>query len=217
MFDPIKIFKTAITSYWYIPLVVVVLLVILNYLKSAKFKGWLGEKATSVGLDYKLDPKVYKIVSNVIIPDNDGTTQIDHVVVSKYGIFVIEVKNYNGWIFGKEKDPEWTQVIYKKKNHFQNPLRQNYRHIKALTEFLKLEEKYFHSVVFFPGDSKFKTKIPANALTSNLSGYVKVFNRPILSPDTEKRVTETLYDISQNPTISKKEHVETLKKEHEET
>jgi len=123
-----KAIKILIINYWYVILLFIAFLFLINYLKSAKFKGWLGEKATSVGLGFNLDPETYKVISNIIIPDKNGSTQIDHVVVSKYGIFVIEVKNYNGWIFGDEKNPEWTQVIYKKKSRYANTDAMSFRH-----------------------------------------------------------------------------------------
>ncbi len=47
-----------------------------------------------------------------------GTTQIDHLLVSRFGVFVIETKHYNGWIFANPKHPTWTQVIYKKISNF---------------------------------------------------------------------------------------------------
>jgi hypothetical protein len=70
-----------------------------------------------------------------VLPSQGSTTQIDHVLVSVYGIFVIETKNMKGWIFGDERSAQWTQSIFGKKSRFQNPLRQNYRHVKALAEF----------------------------------------------------------------------------------
>ncbi len=57
--------------------------------------------------------------------------------MSTHGIFVIETKNYKGWIYGKEKDRQWTQVIYKRKERFQNPIHQNYGPIKALETLLE--------------------------------------------------------------------------------
>ena len=117
---------------------------------------------------------------SVIVPARNGTTQIDHVVVSPYGIFVVETKNYKGWIFGSADQAQWTQSIYGKKNRFQNPLRQNYRHIKCLSDYLDLPEDRFHSVVFFIGDCKLKTDLPANVMTSGLSGYIKRQTSPIL-------------------------------------
>jgi hypothetical protein len=65
------------------------------------------------------------------------TTQIDHIVVSNYGIFVIETKNYKGWIMGNEYDEYWRQVIYKRKEKLYNPIKQNYGHILALKGVLK--------------------------------------------------------------------------------
>jgi hypothetical protein len=63
---------------------------------------------------------------------NTNTTQIDHIVVSDFGIFCIETKSHSGWIFGHAKQQHWTQVIYRYKKKFYNPLRQNYAHIKAI-------------------------------------------------------------------------------------
>jgi len=112
-------------------------------------KGWLDEKMTAFGMWLKLDPKVYRRINNVILPARNGTTQIDHVVVSIYGLFVIETKNMDGWIFGSAQQETWTQQFFKKKLKFQNPLRQNYRHTRCLAEFLNLDHDLLHSVVFF--------------------------------------------------------------------
>jgi restriction system protein len=61
-------------------------------------KGWLGEKMTTLAMWAMLDKNVYRRVDNVIVNTPNGTTQIDHVLVSVYGIFVIETKNIRGWI-----------------------------------------------------------------------------------------------------------------------
>ena len=75
-------------------------------------------------------------IHDLYIPKSDGTTsQIDHVVVTDKGLFVIETKNYEGWIFGSEKAPYWTQTIYMNKQIFQNILHQNYGHIESLKPF----------------------------------------------------------------------------------
>ena len=94
--------------------------------------GWIGEKTTAFGMWLSLDSNIYRRFHNIIIPTNNGTTQIDHIIVSPFGLFVIETKNYKGWIFGSEKQSKWTQSLYGKKYTFQNPLRQNYKHQLAL-------------------------------------------------------------------------------------
>ena len=87
---------------------------------------------------------------------------------------MIETKNYQGWIFGGEGQAEWTQSLRGgRKFKFQNPLRQNYRHIKALSEFLGLPDGKFHSVVMFWGDSEFKTPMPPNVMSKNYASYIK--------------------------------------------
>jgi hypothetical protein len=78
-------------------------------------KGWLGEKMTTFGMWLKLEQEVYRRVHNVILPARNGTTQIDHVVVSIYGLFVIETKNMEGWIFGSAQQETCTQQFFKKK------------------------------------------------------------------------------------------------------
>jgi hypothetical protein len=49
-----------------------------------------------------LDSEIYHSINNVTIPTANGTTLIDHIIVSKYGIFVVETKNIKGWIYDDE-------------------------------------------------------------------------------------------------------------------
>lgn len=140
-----------------------VLLLLSGLLRSSTFKGWLGERRVRQWLQQGLDPQVYHCVHNVTLRLHDGsTTQIDHVVLSVYGMFVLETKNYQGWIWGSEKQPTWTQSIYRHRSSFPNPLYQNWRHIKALEEVLEVPLQHLHSVVVFAGDSSFKADMPAH-------------------------------------------------------
>jgi len=80
-------------------------------------KGFVGEAVFGLTSSLSLG-KDYHIMKNIVIPAYDGTTQIDQIAISKYGIFVIEIKTYKGWIFGKERDSEWTQSLFKEKLAF---------------------------------------------------------------------------------------------------
>lgn len=93
---------------------------LVRFLRSPKVKGRIGEAVVAVGALGRLDPVVYRVFNDIVLPrpDGKGTTQIDHVVVSPFGIFVIETKNYAGWIFGDETSRYWTQVIHGKKSRF---------------------------------------------------------------------------------------------------
>ena len=99
------------------------------------------------------------VLNSVTLCLEDGsTTQIDHILVSTKGIFVIEIKHYKGWIFGNQKSKVWAQIIYKNKFIFQNPLLQNYKHVKAVQSIFDfLESQFIHNIVVFTGASIFKT------------------------------------------------------------
>lgn len=176
----------------------------------SNIKGWLGEKETQLGLWLKLDSEIYKRFHNLIVSTRNGTTQIDHVLLSKYGIFVIETKNYEGWIFGDEHQKMWTQVLYGKKSQFQNPLHQNFRHTKALTEHLRVDSDKIHSVVFFIGDATIKTSVPSNVLTSGLSAHIKQFTDIVFSQIKLTQLDEELSQLQANLS-STKEHISGLK------
>jgi restriction system protein len=81
----------------------------------SSFKGCVGEMQGTLAAKIRLDPQVYRSINNVTIPAANGTTQIDRVIVSKYGIFVVETKNIKGWIYGDENKAQWTQVLHGKK------------------------------------------------------------------------------------------------------
>lgn len=95
----------------------------------------------------------YFIFQNIILPAARRElpyTEIDHVVVSRFGIFCIETKSQVGSIYGARKSHDWTQYIYKKSYPFYNPLKQNYAHVHALEKFLddKVKSPVHHYVVF---------------------------------------------------------------------
>lgn len=106
----------------------------------------------------------YHHFRNIVIPGLRGTTEIDHVIVSKFGIFVIELKDRSGWIFGTAADAYWTAVHFRNKFRFQNPLRQNYGHVKSLEAFLGVDPRVLHGIVVFRGSFEFKTPIPDGIL-----------------------------------------------------
>lgn len=159
----------------------------------SSFKGWFGEALMSGVGKLMLDSDVYKQINNVTIPTSNGTTQIDHIIVSRYGIFVIETKNMEGWIFGSASQPKWTQSIFGKKFQFQNPLHQNHRHIKALEEFLELPIGKFYSVVSFIGETTdFKTDLPDNVINGGPFGYIKSFKTELLTEDEVMKAVESI-------------------------
>lgn len=121
-----------------------------------KIKGAIGEHSIAKRLR-KLNKKEYRVYNDIYIKLGEKTTQIDHLVISIYGIFVIETKNYNGWIHGSEKSEYWTQSIYGNKTKFRNPIKQNWAHIYFLKNCLPTyKTEVFHPITVFTGRARLK-------------------------------------------------------------
>lgn len=162
-----------------------------------KSKGEIGEDLVSTTLRQRLDGSAYRVFDDLYLPraDGRGTTQVDHVVVSKFGVFVIETKNYTGWIFGREKDRQWTQQIYKHRYRFQNPLHQNLLHVAAVSRYLGLEREMIHPLVYFAGSSEFKTPLPENVIDQGLVSYFDRFEAVLLGEERVEAVCLVLADL----------------------
>lgn len=170
-------------------------------------KGELGEKKVNTKLS-KI--KNYKLIKDVLITNNSGTTQIDHILVGPKGIFVIETKNFSGYIFGNEWDREWTQALFGKRNKFYNPIRQNYGHIKAIENILpKKYIKDIYSIIVFSNECKLKigeTKTPVI--------YIKKLNRTIKKFQSNNYLDE--FEIEEITSILIKENIKrkSIRKRH---
>lgn len=181
-------------------------------------KGWSGELQGVIAKKLFLDSNIYTDVNNVTILTANGTTQIDHVIVSRHGIFVVETKNMDGWIFGDEKSAQWTQSIFGKKFRFQNPLHQNYRHTKALSEFLGIEHDKFFSVVMFWGDAEFKTPVPANVMSKGYATHIKGRTEVLFSGEEVTEIVTAIRDGMRPKTwAARRKHVADLKDRFEST
>lgn len=179
----------------------------LKYVIKPIVKGKMGELHVARKLSGLPDDK-YILLNDVMLPTNRGTTQIDHVLISIYGIFVIETKNYKGWIYGSEYSDKWTQNIYGNKKQFINPLKQNYGHICALKELLNLSEDKFISIVAFSNDATLKTKINKNVVR------IKRVKRTILSYNTQIFSLEEIKDISNKIVSARVESTHSNRVEH---
>jgi Nuclease-related domain len=155
-------------------------------------KGELGEYKIDIQLDQLA--KTYRHLSDLLIPNpkaKSGYSQIDHVVMTPYAIFVIETKNYQGTIYGGKDRSTW---LVNGKFKMMNPFVQNYGHIKALSSLI--DEKYqdlFVSMVSFTKRSTFKVD----------SDYRKIASNELI-----------VYDIELSEFIHRKESV--LKIQHKE-
>ena len=190
--DLIQIFKPLL---WVIPIIVLI-----GIAKSPWFKAIIGESMVKLVAKIRLPADTYVPIHDVTLPSihaaSSDTTQIDHIFVSKYGIFVVETKNYKGWIFGSEKQAQWTQKLYKKSYRFQNPLRQNYKLQKALQALLDIPLDKIHSVIAFMGEATFKTPMPKNVTRGGgYVSYIKSFRDVVFSDDEVRGLVSKIEEV----------------------
>jgi len=185
---------TILEKFWPVLLLALALSLVGRFLRSPTIKGRFGEAVVSVGALKRLDPTLYRVFNDIVLPrpDGNGTTQIDHVVVSPFGLFVIETKNYAGWIFGDEHSCTWTQVIYQKKSRFQNPLHQNFLHVSALVKATGLPREWFHNLVYFAGNATLKTPLPPQVMTEGLVSFIRGHRVEVVPTEEVARAVEVL-------------------------
>lgn len=193
-------------------LITFTLLILVWFLYKPKIKGVIGEKTTSSILLF-LDKSNYKVINNVVLKSGNKTSQIDHIVISDYGIFVIETKNYKGWILGSENSEYWTQVIYKRKEKLYNPIRQNLSHIKALKDCLyEFPDIDYKSIIVFSTKAEIKVNTTTDVVNSyQLIGTIKKYKSLNLTEYEKESVFKKINTLNLVKTYDKKQHVKSIK------
>ena len=153
----------------------------------------------------------YVVFNDLLLKTDRGSSQIDHIVISRYGIFVIETKNYSGWIHGHENSEYWTQSIYRKKTKFRNPIKQNWSHIYALKDVLsEYRQAIYHPIIVFAGRAELKnvdSSIPVIYEHQIIRVIKDQTRRPNLSYEQIKGIAVRLSEISIQDRKSRRQHV----------
>jgi hypothetical protein len=184
-----------------------------SILNHPKVRGIIGEKRVRKHLD-RLPKQYYSVLNNVMVKAKKGTSQIDHIVISSHGIFVIETKNYKGWIHGSEDSEYWTQTIYRSKTKFRNPIKQNWGHIYALKEALpEYQHISYYPVIVFAGKAKLKNVNTKSHVifADQLSETIMNYNGPrqLTSQDMEK-ISNCLIESSIKDNELKDQHIKRI-------
>lgn len=183
-------------------------------------QGARGEYWTSRSLEKA--PFEYKMLFNCYIQNHKGDkTELDIIMISSKGIYVVENKNYTGWIFGDENSRNWCETIKGKKYFFYNPVKQNKSHIKNLEKFLKLgEEKYISIISFNKGANLKKVKVESpNTYVvhyNKLEKFIKSQNQnpDCLTHDEIEEIYNKLLPGTQLTEEEKQAHIERINKEY---
>lgn len=178
-------------------------LVIFVRLKMPIWKGKYSEKLVNDKISKLSDE--YVVFNDLLFESNGRSTQIDHVVVSPYGVFVIETKGYKGWILGGENSEYWTQTIYKSKHQFYNPIKQNEGHVRFLRYLLKCSvEIPFIPIVVFNNAADLKVYVENHIVINrcDLIRAISQYKTPVLDKTTVDWIVKT---IRQNHVVANKE------------
>lgn len=137
----------------------------------------------------------YIVFSNLLFENNGYSTQIDHLVVSPYGVFVIETKGYKGWILGGEYSENWTQNIYGKTFTLYNPIKQNDGHVRFLRHLLKCRVDIpLIPIVVFNNDAELKVHVKNHIVInrSSLISTIRKHRNSVLTKETIDWVVNTI-------------------------
>ncbi len=194
-------------------LIIAIIFIIVLFFSFSKFKskGELGEKYVAKILK-SLPEDRYKVINNLLISQDGHTTQIDHVVISVYGIFVIETKNYQGQVYGGENGDYWTQNIYGHKYKLRNPIHQNYGHIKSLKKKLDdFDNVPYISIIAFSRHASVSVSSNTPVIYWNqLLSVISQFENRVLTEPQVQTIYNILIRSNMDSRDNRKEHVKSV-------
>lgn len=155
-----------------------------------------------------------KLLEDIILKRSNGTTQIDHILITRKGIFVIETKDFSGKIIGDEDSKFWLQKLNFKENYFYSPIKQNYGHVKAVEEIIKRKNVCISLMVFTNKSNIKKVKTETNVIqVKNLKKHIKRYKSQIrLSKDEVEELYKILNKKDINSRRAIKKHIKSVEK-----
>lgn len=203
----------AVTRSWVLTLIILIAFMALaTYLKTPAGKGKIGELVVRIVIGRNKPKKDHYSIHNITFHDGTKSVQIDHLVINRKGIHVIETKNYSGRIYGNEFDKQWTQVLAfgRVKYKLHNPIHQNYGHIKGLNAVLNKDDNIYHSYIIFTARAEIMNKYNTPVIYPiKLNKNIKE-KADILTKAEVVNIYEEINKIKSNNKITNKEHVKSI-------
>lgn len=212
--------KSVLIVFYILLIVAIVVGVFVRLSKTSSFKGKQGENIVKGIIGRTNAEKDFYVFNDYMLFIDGKSCQIDHIFVDRWGVFVIETKNYSGRIYGSEYQKEWTQVLShgRIKNKFYNPVKQNATHVYALKQILPKGTKIHSAIVFVQGNTQY-IDCPNQRIYSpvQLDRYLKDRKRRSPLPEegyASSQITEINAILERNRAnhlISNGEHVEEIR------
>ena len=187
-----------------LPILIVIVLIILK-LFSMIYHRFYPELFTRVNirkiLNGYLYKKHYQLVENIdIICTNGQQLVIKQLLVSRYGLFIIDTYHYRGIIYGSDHQVKWLSQSKMSSTKFINPSMERQPTSDLLASYLHLPNQVSDVINIFTGNSQLLSPPPKNCC--NVGGLINIIDQhknvlinPALLPDIV-----TVLTLKQNKT-----------------
>ncbi len=220
--DSMNIFASKVTTFIVITLLCLIAFkIVLNKLQQKIEEQKRNKKATEIGK--KGEEAVHNVLSslgnnyvamqNILLPTKSGSTELDHILVSNYGIFVIETKNYSGSVYGDQKYKHWKHYDRSGKEHkFYSPIQQNAGHVGTLKRAINLDESAFIPIVVFSGSAELKITAETPVVKLNqLEKTIKSYKKKMFNNDEVKKIVKDIKSANMDSVLARKQHIKHVK------
>jgi hypothetical protein len=175
---------------WILPL-----LLLIFFLSSPRFRGDIAETRVRRILATGLERNRFTIFDNVVLPVGGGTTCIDHLVVSRFGIFVIHSVYVRGWISGTRVQERWRRQSLGHSARFENPLHRSQSQVEALQRLTGYPVSIFEALVVLVGLKGFKRPPPEQVITAEtLLARLRRKTQPVMSAEQAEQAIRTIVE-----------------------
>lgn len=184
--------------WWLLPLLLIAAL-----FRSSWFINLTGKSFLKFSLCLFLKRKDYHLIEHVKLPTEEGDLQLDYLIVSRFGLFAVEITSMQGWIYGNDHYPLWQQRLGDKKLKFENPLIQSHEQSLQLQSLLGVDSAALFPVVLFTGDSRFITEMPDNVIQADdFIPYIRSHQTVVFSDLEVKNLIEQIETDQLTPSFN---------------
>lgn len=175
---------------WILPLALLIV-----YLYSPRFRGEIAESRVRRILATGLERNRYTVFNDLLIPSGGGTRRIDHLVIARTGIFVIESQYARGRIAGTAVQERWKRRVGGRSLRMENPVHGNRMQVEAVQRLLDYPGRVFQPLVVLVGARGFEPGVPDSVLApERLLERLRRNTGELLTPDQANRAIQVIHD-----------------------
>ena len=184
--------------------------------KEAKRYGEAGENLVAKYLQDVVNSYGGYLYNDFCFEDQQGySTEIDHILITRGGVFIIETKTNKGLIRGTKEDEWWLCIKkdYQQDKQLKNPIIQNQGHINHLRKMFKNTPPKMTSIVIFPvADITYVSSDIVYDLDDATNKIIELTKSNTYSQEFVERINSQIKQIQDAYSISKEKHIENIKK-----